>query len=88
MDAQVLWRHRQYMHAPSMQAVLERLGPQLRDLHHPPTKLKQKPPPWRFGEVLALLRRRGLLQELQVLHIRRDEPPPRVTILVPALAFK
>ena len=51
-----------------MQAVLERFGPRLRELHHPPAKglLKERPPSWRFGEVLALLHQRGLLQELQV----------------------
>jgi hypothetical protein len=68
MDAQVLWRHRQYAHEPRVQAVLERLGPRLREVYHPPAKglLKERPPSWRFGEVLALLHQRGLLHELQV----------------------
>ena len=68
MDAQVLWRHRQYAHEPRVQAVLERLGPRLREVYHPPAKglLKEKPPSWRFGEVLALLHQRGLLHELLV----------------------
>ena len=68
MDAQVLWRHRELGHEPRVQSVLERFGPRLRELYHPPAKglLKEKPPSWRFGEVLALLHQRGLLQELQV----------------------
>ena len=50
----------------ALQELLQRLEPTLRDVHTPPATglMKARPPAWRFGEMMLLLTRCGLMTDV------------------------
>ena len=62
LDTDLEWRRRVGADTKVLE-VIEKIGASLRDLHTPPSTglMKARPPAWRFGEIMALLSRCGLL---------------------------